>query len=79
MEIIYAVKPDPALLLWVYASVADAGAINPNGIKKFLANGLSAFHFLSKATQFLVMVLKVYLKDLMIVLFNAIEFLIILY
>ena len=36
-------------------------------------------HFLLKATQFLVMVLRVYQKVLLIVLFYAIEFLIILY
>ena len=30
-------------MLWIVASVADAAAINPNGIKTLLANGLSIF------------------------------------
>ena len=63
--------------LWIAASVADAAAVNPNGIETLLANGLSTFPV--KGIQFLVMVLKVYLEILLIVLFYAIEFLIILY
>ena len=31
------------LFLSIAASVADAAAVNPNGIKTFLANGLSTF------------------------------------
>ena len=63
--------------LWIAASVADAAAVNPNGIETLLATGLSTFPV--KGIQFLVMVLKVYLEILLIVLFYAIEFLIILY
>ena len=69
--------PDRNILLWIAASVADAAAVNPNGIETLLANGLSTFPV--KGIQFLVMVLKVYLEILLIVLFYAIEFLIILY
>ena len=35
--------PDPNIFLWIVASAADAAAINCNGIKTFLANGLSIF------------------------------------
>ena len=31
------------MLLWIAAFVADAAAVNPNGIKTFLANGFSTF------------------------------------
>ena len=34
---------NPNIFLWIDASVADAGAVNPNGIKTLLANGLSTF------------------------------------
>ena len=30
-------------MLWIPISVANAGAVNPNGIKTFLANGLNTF------------------------------------
>ena len=33
--------PDPKILFWIAASVADTDAVNPNGIKTILANGLS--------------------------------------
>ena len=33
LEIIYVVIPDPKVLFWIVASVADAAAVNPNGIK----------------------------------------------
>ena len=36
-------RPDPNILLWIAASVADAAVLNPNGIKTLLANGLSTF------------------------------------
>ena len=29
--------------MWIAASVADVAAVNPNGIKTLLANGLSTF------------------------------------
>ena len=34
---------DQNIFLWISVSVADAAAINPNGIKTLLANGLSTF------------------------------------
>ena len=34
-------KPNPNIFLWIAASVTDATAVNPNGIKTLLANGLS--------------------------------------
>ena len=40
LEIINAVTPDPNIFLWIAASVADTAAVNPNGIKTLLANGL---------------------------------------
>ena len=78
LEIIIVVTPDPNIFLWIGASVTDAAAVNPNGIKTLLDNSYFS-HFLLKATQFLVRVLKVYLKILLIVLFYVTEFLIILY
>ena len=39
LEIINVVVPDPNIFLWIVASVADATAVNPNGIKMFLPNG----------------------------------------
>ena len=55
----------------------DAAAVNPDGIKSLLANGLSTFFI--KGNPVFTMVLKVSLRILLIVLFCAIEFLIILY
>ena len=40
LEIISVVKPDTNIFLW---TAADAAAVNPNGIKTLLANGLSTF------------------------------------
>ena len=34
---------DLNIFLWIATSVADANAVNPNGIKTRLANGLSTF------------------------------------
>ena len=34
---------DPNIFLWITATVADATAVDPNGIKTLLANGLSTF------------------------------------
>ena len=56
-------KPDLDVSLWKAASVIDAGAVNPDGIKMLLAYCLS---------KFLVMLLKLFL-------FYTIEVLIILY
>ena len=36
-------RPDLNIFLWIAASVADAFAVNPNGIKTLLANDLSTF------------------------------------
>ena len=77
LEIIKVVKSDPNIFSWTAASVADAAAVTPNGAKTLLVNGLSTFPI--KVILFLVMVLNVYLKNLLIVLFYTIEFLIILY
>ena len=38
-----ATRRHPNIFLWIAASVADADAVNPNGIKTVLANGLSTF------------------------------------
>ena len=35
--------PDPNIFLWIAASVANAAAVNANGIKTLSANGLSTF------------------------------------
>ena len=75
-EVISVVMSDPNIFLWLAASVADATVVNTNVTKTILASGWS---FLLKASQFLIMVLKVYPKILLIVLFYGIEFLIILY
>ena len=35
--------PDPTIFLWIAASVTDAVSVNPDSVKKLLANGLSLF------------------------------------
>ena len=42
-KIINVVIPDPNIFLWIAASVADAAAVNPNGNKTLVSNGLSTF------------------------------------
>ena len=44
-EIIKVVVPEPSIFFffWIPASVSDAAAVNPNGIKTLLANGLITF------------------------------------
>ena len=42
-EIVNIVVSNPNIFLWIAPSVADADAVNPNGIKALLANGLSTF------------------------------------
>ena len=42
-DIISVVVPDPQIYLQIPASAADAAAVNPNGIKTLLANGLITF------------------------------------
>ena len=76
-EIINVVILDPKIFFLKAASVTVAAAVNPNGIKTLLANNVNTFFL--KGKPVLVMDLKVYLKILLIVLFLAIEFLIILY
>ena len=41
LEIFKVVNPALKIFLWIAASVADAAAVNPNGIKTLLAYGLS--------------------------------------
>ena len=43
LEIINFLIPGPNISLWIAASVAAADAVDPNAIKKLLANGLSTF------------------------------------
>ena len=38
-------QPDSNIFLWIAASIADAAAVNPNGIKTLLANGLRTFYY----------------------------------
>ena len=42
-DIINVVVPDPKIFLSVPVSAADAAAVNPNGVKTVLANGLVTF------------------------------------
>ena len=75
LEIVNAILPDPNIILWIATSLADGAAVNANDIKTLLAT----INLWLKATQFLVTILKIYLKIFLIVLFYANEFLIILY
>ena len=43
LEINNVVLPDSKIFLWTTAFVADSAAVNSNGIKTLLANGLSTF------------------------------------
>ena len=43
LDIINVVVPGPNIFLWIAASDADAAAVNLNGIKALLANGLDTF------------------------------------
>ena len=63
---------DPNFFLWVAASVADADAVGPNVVKTILAHDLSTFSIKCNP------VLIAYLEILVITLFYAIEFLMIL-
>ena len=42
-EIVNVAKPDRNIYVWVVESVANDSAVNPDGIKAFLANGLTKF------------------------------------
>ena len=44
-EIIKVVVPDPKIFLCILAFAADAAAVNPNGVKTLLANGLIRFFY----------------------------------
>ena len=70
-EIINVVLAYPKFISWIAASVADADAVNPNGIKTFLANGLSIFFIKSKPV--LTNLLKFYVKILLTVQFYTME------
>ena len=76
-EIINVVIPDSNIFLCIAASVADAIAVDSNGMKMLVANGLSTF--LIKGKPVLIMVPKVFLQISVIVLFYAIKFSIISY
>ena len=47
-DIIRVVVPEPSIFLCIPASIADADAVNLNGIKTLLANGLSTFFISGK-------------------------------
>ena len=42
-EIVFVFIPYPEMFFQITVSVADASAVNPNGIKTLLADGLSTF------------------------------------
>ena len=50
--------PDPKFFFWITSFVADAVALNPNGIKALLANGFNTL----KGNLFLLIIQKDYLK-----------------
>ena len=77
LEIINVVMRYPNIFLWIAVSVVDAAAVNSNGIKTLLGNGLSTFPI--KGDTFFSNGTKSLPKIVLIVLFYATEFLIILY
>ena len=52
-KITYVIMPDPNIFFRIAASVANADADNPNGIKTLLANGLSTSFSKSKPVFYL--------------------------
>ena len=60
LEIVNVILPDLNIFLWIVGCVANVTTVNINGIKTLLANCLSTFLIKDK---FLIMVLKVYLKN----------------
>ena len=70
---IIAVIFDPKSFLRITASTANVVAVNLDDIKILLANDLSVF--LIKKSQFLAMVLEIYLEITLIAFFEADEFL----
>ena len=77
LKIIKVVNPDPNIFLRIAVSVPDAAAVNPNSIKRLLANGLGTFPI--KGNPVFSNGPKSLPKNLLIVLYYLIEFLIILY
>ena len=69
--------PHPNIFWWIAASVADATAVNSNGIKTLSANGLSTF--LVKGNSGCSKGPKSLPKNLPDCQFYVVEFLIILY
>ena len=47
-KIINVIIPEPKIFFWIAASVADAAAVNANGIKTLSANGQSTFFIKGK-------------------------------
>ena len=45
------VYPDTKLFFWIAASVADAAAVNTNGTKTLLTNGVSIFFINGEPTD----------------------------
>ena len=64
LDIISVAVPNPKFFLCIPASTA---AINPNGIKILLANGLIILHFLLMVILFLIMDQEVYQTILLVV------------
>ena len=77
LEIINVLVLDSNIFLRIATSVTGSAAVNPNSIKTLLANGFHTFP--NKSNPVFNNVPKVYLTTLLIVLFYATEFLIILY
>ena len=77
LEIVNVVLPDPNIFLSIAASVANATAVKPNGIKTLLANDLSTFSI--KGNLVFSNGPKSLPKSPPFVLFYVTEFLIILY
>ena len=79
LKAINVVHPDSNIFSWIAASVADAAAVNPDGIKTLLANGSNAFPI--KGNEVFNNCLESLLKNLLDNLswFYAIEFFITFY
>ena len=69
--------PDPNIFLWIAASLADA--VNTNGIKALVANGLSVFPITDNAVFSTGSSTKGLFKNLPDCPIDAIDFLILLY
>ena len=60
--------PHPKTFFRIAAFVADGATVDPNGVKTLAANSFSIF-FIKDKPAFLLIVLKVYLKIVLVVLF----------